>query len=212
MATACEILEEFAGSSSAGFRCFAAGAESGPRFIARVRHVLNPPASSACIARIREMLGRYAAGVVAFYERHDGFVLYHDGLSDAAGVELLSAGEWAEATDDMRQCFHDLAEKPSLDPDHIVTGIAIATVRHSGNYFVMPTDGPAGGKVFYANHDGWYESAFADNFDGFLVHATQEPVKLLNDELGCYTRFSDGRTNAQWIPEEYLPDAPAVRS
>ncbi|MCX6923665.1 MAG: hypothetical protein NT154_10730 [Verrucomicrobia bacterium] len=149
--------------------------------------------------------------MVAFYEHHDGFVLYQHVLSDAAGIELLPVDQWGEATEDMRRYFHDLAEKPAIDQDHIVTGVAVATVRHSGNYFVLPIQGPAGGKVFYANHDGWYDSAFADDFDGFLAHATREPVSLLNDELGCYTRYSDGKTDAQWIPEEYFADASLVK-
>ena len=78
-----------------------------------------------------------------------------------------------------------------------MTGIALATVPHSGNYFVMPVEGATAGKIFYADHDGWYESAFADDFDDFLARATQEPVHLLAKELGCYTRYTDGKTTAQ---------------
>ena len=100
---------------------------------------------------------------------------------------------------------------PENDPDHIVTGIAFATVPQSGNYFVLPIEGPSAGKIFYANHDGWYESAFADDFDGFLAHVVQDPVKLLAEEVGCYTRYSDGKTDTQWIPEEYYPDISKVR-
>jgi hypothetical protein len=201
-----QALKEFIESPAPGFRCFAAGNESGPRFVARIRHILNPPASSASIAQIRRMLGSHADQTAPFFQHHDGFVLYRDTKSDAAGIELLSVEQWEEATNDMRDWFDHLAEEPENDSDHIVTGIAIATVPHSGNYFVMPVEGPNAGKIFYANHDGWYESAFADDFSGFLRRITREPVKLLAEDVGCYTRYSDGETDAQWILEEYFPD------
>jgi hypothetical protein len=199
-------LEEFAKAPASGFRCFAAGDESGPRFLARIRHALNPPAPPASVARIGEILGSHADQVVAFYRHHNGFVLYLDTRSDAAGIELFRVEDWEEATTDMRTWFEDVLHDPEKDPDHIFTGIAIATVPHSANYFVMPIEGPSAGKLFYADHDGWYESAFAEDFSGFLTRVTREPVKLLAEDLGCYTRYSDGETDSQWIPEAYFLD------
>jgi hypothetical protein len=207
-----QILREFAKAPAPGFRCCAAGAKSGAQFLAKVRHILNAPASSESIAQLRQMLGSHAGKVAAFYQQHDGFVLYRDTLSEAAGIELLPVGQWKEATDDMREWFDHLVDDAENDPDRIVTGIAIATVPQSGNYFVMPVEGPTAGKVFYADHDGWYESAFADGLDDFLVHVTREPVKLLAEEVGCYTRYSDGKTDTQWIPEEYFPDVTGVQT
>jgi hypothetical protein len=199
-------LRELARAPAPGFRCFAAPKRSGPRFLAKIRHVLRPPASPDAVTQIRQSLGEHAAQVALFYQQHDGFILYRDTLSEAAGIELLPVEQWQAATEEMRDWFEHLADEPENDPDHIVTGIAIATVPHSGNYFVMPVEGPTAGKIFYADHDGWYESAFADDFDGFLAHVTQDPVRLLAEEVGCYTRYSDGKTDAQWIPEEYYPD------
>jgi hypothetical protein len=201
-----QVLEQFAKSPNPGFRCYAASNKSGARFLASIRHILNAPASTESIVQLRQMLSSHADKIATFYELHDGFILYRDSKSEAAGIELLPVEKWEEATDDMRESFAHLADEPENDPDHIMTGIAIATVPHSGNYFVMPTEGPSAGKIFYADHDGWYESAFAEDFAGFLTHVVQEPVKLLTDEVGCYTRYSDGKTTTQWIPEEYLPD------
>jgi hypothetical protein len=206
-----QIIEAFTMAPAPGFRCYAAGNETGERFLAQVRHVLNGPASAEAIAQVRQLLGSHADKVAALYRVHDGFVLYQDTKSEAAGIQLLPVEQWSEATDDMRDWFEHLADEPENDPDHIVTGIAIATVPHSGNYFVMPIEGTSAGKVFYADHDGWYESAFADDFDDFLAHVVREPVKLLAEEVGCYTRYSDGKTDAQWIPEEYFPDISRVQ-
>jgi hypothetical protein len=206
-----QTIEQFAQAPAPGFRCYAAPKRTGPRFLARVQHILHPPATAESIAQIRESLGEHAAQVAAFYEQHDGFVLYRDTLSEAAGIELLPVEQWQAATEDMRSSFEHLADEPESDPDHIVTGIAIATVPHSGNYFVMPVDGPSAGKIFYADHDGWYESAFADDFDRFLAHVSHEPARLLAEEVGCYTRYADGKTDAQWIPEEYFADVTGVQ-
>jgi hypothetical protein len=208
---AIQVIEQFAEAPAPGFRCFAAPKQTGPRFLARVQHILQPPASAEAVAEIRQSLGEHAAQVVAFYQRHDGFILYRDTLSKAAGIELLPVGRWQAATEEMRDWFDHLSDEPENDPDHIVTGIAMATVPHSGNYFVMPVEGPTAGKIFYADHDGWYESAFADDFNGFLVHVTHEPVHLLAEEVGCYTRYTDGKTTAQWIPEEYFTDVREVQ-
>src|SRR5439155_7755493 len=132
----------------------------------------------------RQILGSHADQVAALYQHHDGFVLYRDTKSEAAGIELLSVEQWEQATEDMRDWFDHLADEPENGPDHIVTGISIATVPHSGNYFVMPIEGLNAGKIFYADHDGWYESAFADDFDGLLAHVLREPAKLLAEEVG----------------------------
>lgn len=57
--------------------------------------------------------------------------------------------------------------------------------------------------LFYANHDGWYESHFSKDFDEFVTRATRNAAHLLSEELGCYARYSDGKTSIQWIPESY---------
>lgn len=201
-----ENLEQLINAPAPGFRCRSVGPGAGGSFVARIHHILRPPASSQALQLIRERLGDYAAHVTEFYSRHNGFVLYCDTQSDDAGFELLPAERWDEATEDMREWFKDLADEPEYDPDRIVTGAAIATVPHSGNYFVMPIEGPNAGKLFYADHDGWYESAFADSFEDMLTRVATDPVHLLNKEFGCYTRYSDGTTPTQWIPEEYHPD------
>jgi hypothetical protein len=110
------VLEDFVKSPAPGFRCYAAGDKSGARFLARVRHILNCPASSEAVSHLSRMLGRHADKVAAFYERHDGFVLYRDAKSAAAGIELLPVEQWQEATDDMRDWFDHLADEPENDP------------------------------------------------------------------------------------------------
>jgi hypothetical protein len=200
--TSGEAIRDLARAPAPGFRCI--DLDGPERFMARVEHILNPPASAHALEKIHRALGVHAEQAAAYYARHDGFLLYADTRSSVAGIALLPAADWAEATRDMRLWLEDIA--PENDPDHIRTGVAFASVPQSGNWFVIPVEGPAAGQVFYANHDGWYEKAFAQDFEGFLTRVATDPVRLLNEDLGGYTVYSDGETATQWVPEEYFRD------
>jgi len=154
------------------------------------------------------MLGGTSEQVELFYREHNGLLLYKDSMSDAAGIELFPALDWNHQTTQMREYWQYLSGED--DPDHIAQGVAIGEVPQSGNYFAIPISGPSIGKVFYANHDGWYEAPFAECFNDFLARLTQTPAKLLAEDLGCYTRYNDGQTGIQWIPNEYVADARTV--
>jgi hypothetical protein len=203
MASALQNLVDFAAQANSSFVCTNGGRSDKTKrtFVACVSHVLNPPASASDLAQLRSMLGVHAAQAEEVYRAHDGFILYKDSLSDAAGIEALPISQWEEAGEDMRQWFEHLDDES--DPDHIRSGVALATAPQSGNYFVMPVEGPNAGKVFYANHDGWYESHFATDFNEFITRVMNNPAHLLSEELGCYARYSDGKTPIQWIPESY---------
>jgi len=203
MASSLQQLVAFAGQANPSFVCSNGGRSAATMrtFVARLRHVLNAPATAQDLALLKSVLGVHASQFEEIYAAHDGFVLYKDSLSDAAGIEALPIAQWREAGDEMRQWFENLDDES--DPDHIRSGVAFATAPQSGNYFVMPVEGPNAGKVFYANHDGWYESHFAIDFSEFIIRVTNNPVHLLSEELGCYARYSDGKTPIQWIPECY---------
>ncbi len=176
-------FEEFLSHPAPGFRCSAAGDESKPSFLAKVRHELNLPASPEALAKVAELPEQVAKQLEDFYKRHNGFTLYQDILSEAAGIRLFGIEGWEAAAAAMREWYEDLGEDE--DPDCIVDGLVIGEVPESGNYFVMPTRGPQIGKVFYTDHDGWYEGPFAENFDTFLLRLIEEPASLLSEELGC---------------------------
>lgn len=201
-------LTKLCSAKNPAFRCTAAGDRSGKEFVARLLHVLCPPATKREVAQIKKHLGEYAAPVLNLYSRHCGALLYRDTKSETAGIHLLPPGLWPEAKKQVRELLGDMVDGPDGDPDHILKGVPVATVPHSGNFFVLPVSGPNAGKVFYADHDGWYESAFAKDYDSFLAKVCKNPVKLLNEVLGCYARYEDGLTDEQWIPAEYFDDLP----
>ena len=198
-------FEKFFGQPDPGFWCSAAGDDSKANFLARVRHETNPPASPEALAEVAGLPEQVSESLKDFYKRRNGFTLYRDTLSEAAGIRLFRIEEWGEAAALMLEAYEHLGEDE--DPDHVVDGLVMGEVPQSGNYFVMPTRGAQIGEVFYVNHDGWYEAPFAQDFNGFLLRVIEEPARLLSEELGCYTRYSDGKTETQWIPERYVPDA-----
>jgi hypothetical protein len=201
--TALQQLADFVRTPCA-FRCIGAGqfpdTPPAERFLAHVLHRLNPPATALQLWELRSSLGPHAAEAEAVYARHNGFVLYQDPMSNAAGIEALSIRRWSEAATEVRGRLSDYFRHQ--DPDRILGGVAFAHVPQSGNFFVIPVDGPNAGKVFYTNHEGGYE-LFAGGFDGFVQRVTTEPAALMF-ELGSHTRYSDGKTDVQWIPKELV--------
>lgn len=197
-------FEEFLSQPSPGFWCVAAGDSSKPSILAKVTHEINPPPSLDELAILAGLPKQVSEQFEDFYREKNGFTLYQDTLSEAAGVRVFRISEWAEKATEMREWYEDLFQEE--DPDSIIVGLVIGEVPQSGNYFVMSLCEPRIGKVFYVVHDDWYEKPFANNFAEFLIRIIEEPAQLLSEELGCYTRYSDGKTDTQWIPERYVPD------
>jgi hypothetical protein len=46
---------------------------------------------------------------------------------------------------------------------------------------------------------------WGENLDAFFTRALADPVKFL-DAAGSYTRYFDGKTDRQYIPETFLHD------
>src|ERR1043165_4295521 len=97
---ASEAFTDLTTAPAPGFRCYAAGKKSDAKFVAGLRHILTPPASSESLAQIQKMLSGHADQMSTFYKLHDGCVLYRDTKSAAAGIELLPVGQWEAATAD----------------------------------------------------------------------------------------------------------------
>ena len=82
-------------------------------------------------------------------------------------------------------------------------GIVFGEIPRSGNYFLLPPSGEHGGQVFYDDHDGFHEEPIAGSFEGFLDSIIADPADFLY-RLGCFARYSDGKTDIQWIPKEFV--------
>jgi hypothetical protein len=191
--TAIEQLREFA-TRPLAFQCKPAGRKGATeRFTTHVVHFLNSPCLPDESSHLPATLGEVGEQFQAFYSKHNGLVLYRDTLSSAAGVEVLPLAAVPKATERVRSRMDDEESDQSAS-------LAFATAPRSGNYFMIRSEGPNIGKIFYSDHETNAEAPFAENFADFLLRIMREPVKLLAQDLGCFARYSDGFTRTQWIP------------
>jgi hypothetical protein len=202
-------LNELLAHPAPGFICEGAGETGAKKFLAKITHEALGPASASDLSKLEAMIPSGAEQLLAFYKIHDGVILYKDTVDDAEGVELFAVENMEEGTNELREWLDTIEEED--DGNKLKSAIAIGQVPHSGNYFAMPVEGLGVGKVFYVDHDDWSEEPFANSFDEFVDRITTSPAKLLAEDLGCYARYSDGKTEIQWIPEEYFPDVSKAR-
>jgi len=198
--------------SAPGFRCYRCGDRTETAtFLARVRNQVSPPADTSALSIIDELLGSAGGAIKQFYAKHDGVLMYEDSLSSrwsggayaAAGVAFFPVREWQAKTEEMREGLSEMGWSEEHMPAWLRQGIAFGEIPHSANYFVIQAAGENAGNVFYADHDDFRPDPIAGSFEEFLDSILADPADFLL-RLGCYTRYSDGKTNIQWIPKEYV--------
>jgi hypothetical protein len=166
---------------------------------------LKPPASAKALARIDSLLGEAGAPFQQLYGLHNGMVLYRDSQSNAAGVTFFPIEEWPARSQAMRDELTAMGWEEDQMPLWLKEGIAFGEIPHSANFFVVGV-GEDAGKIFYADHDDFMEDPIAEDFEELLDMIRSDPADFLY-QRGCYTRYSDGKTDTQWIPKEYVSDA-----
>ncbi len=189
-----------------GFRCYACGDRSEKlKLLAPVKNVVGKPGSAKAIAAVAKTCGIASPAMKRFVELHDGVLLYRDSKSDAAGVEFFKAAEWHLRTQEMRDSLAAMGFEEVDMPEWFHSGVVFGEIPHSANYFVIQPAGDEAGRVFYCDHDDFKTEAVAESFEKFLSTIVNDPPGFLY-ESGCFTRYSDGKTDIQWIPKQYVPD------
>jgi hypothetical protein len=190
-----------------GFRCYACGDRSEkPSLLARVKNLVGKPGSAKAIAAVINSCGAASPVLKRFVELHDGVLLYRDEKSDAAGIEFFKATEWPSRTTEMRESMAAMGFEEGDMPDWFRSGVVFGEIPHSANYLVIQASGDAAGQIFYCDHDDFKTEPMAESFDDFLSMIIKDPPGFLY-ECGCFTRYSDGKTDIQWIPKEYVSDS-----
>lgn len=189
------------------FRCYACGDDSEELTLsARLAHTLEEPATADDLQQLRDWLGSHADQFIQLYSLHNGLTLYEDTVGDAEGVCLYPIEDWQDQTEDMKSQFEEMGLEPDEQPTGVNNALAFAEIPHSGNYFTVKISGPDTGKIYYADHDDFDDEPFAESLADFVARIVADPPQFLYD-VGCYTRYSDGKTSTQWIPKEFVANA-----
>ena len=197
----------FVSRPNQAFICFDVGnASDSNKWTAKIHHRLEKPAPAKMLETLMERLEiKLPEAMQAFYRQHNGCELYCDTLSDSAGVSLGSIDSWPELNEELNEWVDilDEDEKQEVLPAWFEDAIAIGEAPQSGNYLLLVCAGEQSGSIYYFNHDGFEITQFAASWEEFLARLITDPVQLLMD-LGCYVCYSDGKTDIQWTPEQYL--------
>lgn len=189
------------------FRCFACMDKSEQlKHVAKLSHTLENPASQEEMDQLRKWLGQSAIEFEELYGQHNGVTLYEDSKGDATGFCMYPIDEWETYTSDMKEWYDDMEYEPDELPVGTVDALAFGEIPHSGNYFSVKLSGPDQGKIYYVDHDGGSDEPIANSLSELFAKIVSDPPQFLN-ELGCYTRYSDGTTKTQWIPKEYSDES-----
>jgi hypothetical protein len=193
------------------FVCYAAGgtAKSGPRFTAHIEHEVAPPLDEAGIASLRKQVGDLPE-VIAFYQRYGGLRLYCDKIKNthayhAAAYCIAPPADWFEYANDFLPWIDMLDEEDAEDvlPDWISDYVVIGEIPNSANYILMPLAGPERGTIVEFYHDGCEfvkRSAGLEDYIAMIGNPTPTLLHRID------ARYADGKTDKQWICEEYHYD------
>jgi hypothetical protein len=179
------------------FVCSPAGPESAERIEIPIHHAVGMPAAAGQLTKLRRLAGVSAGPLEELYARHDGFQLYVQS-PEHLGLLLYSIDEWDPATERFKSELEDWGRSLNDAFDFERDGLIFGEPAFAGNYFFLYE-----GAIYYSDHDGGDGAPIAPSFDSFLDRIVDDPAKFLY-ELGCYARYSDERTDRQWIPERYL--------
>jgi hypothetical protein len=134
--------------------------------------------------------------IVEFYKVHNGIKLYCNG--ETSGLQLYSVDDLKELNEEWKESFSYYEEDELYEFQK--NGVAFGDISFSGNYFVFND-----GKIFYSDHDGGDDSPVGETFNDFLSKISSDPAQFLYD-MGCYTRYTDGETEGQYIPKQFVAD------
>lgn len=195
-----EHLKEFLNKPKQRFLCIAAGQPKSKVFTATITHQVTTPLTKNELAEIDPQLKQ----MIDFYKNFGSIRFYCDTLSNASAYYIANPNEWGTLKKYFNEWLKDLKkhELKKLVPDWVSGSIVFGEIPQSGNYYLMPLSDHEKGKVFEFEHDGFEFIEIAPDFNSFLQRLTSVNNSLL-EEIGGHTRYSDGKSDLQWMPTNY---------
>jgi hypothetical protein len=159
------------------------------------QHVITPPTPVEGLPKLGKLRDFYSVfGSVRFY---------FDEASGESARYLAPVGEWEELGDSFSAWLEDLDEdeREEILPGWVETCLVIGETPSSGNYVLVPTQGPEKGKVFEFDHDGFeFTEEGADVFE--YVQKLLKPDSSRLTDMASHMRFAVGDRKVQWWIEE----------
>lgn len=206
-----ERLQALLGHRNPRFGCRAAGGTERGAHTVFIDHETTPPLDERTLADMVTQLGDLPE-LFAFYRRFGSLRLYRDTLTQpaigqASAYFIAPPDAWAELRQGVDDWLDGIDEEELAEfaPDWLHDCIAFGEIPNSGNTFLLPLQGPDRGKVFEFEHDGLEFLERAPGFEAFVERLALPDEDLLRD-IGGHTRYTDGRTPLQWMPESYRHD------
>lgn len=182
-------------SKNKKFKCYLNSDES-KSLMVDIYNELNLGATEKEIQLLTNMIPGNNEQIVAFYKLYNGIKLYCNGKT--SGLQFYSINNLYNLNEEWKEGFSYFDAGDLYDFQK--AGVAFGEISHSGNYFVLYE-----GAVFYADHDGGDDTPVVESFNNFLSDILTNPADFLH-AMGCYTRYSDGKTKGQYIPKEFVAD------
>lgn len=188
------------------FICYPAGTQQDrhSKFEALITHEVSGPLDNTQLNDLEQKIG-FHDQLFDLLSVYGSVRLYCDTLSESSAYYLVHPSEWDELNSDFNAWLDSLDEKErnELLPEWLDDAIVIGEVPSSGNYFLFPTQGSEKGKVFEFDHDGFEFLEKGKDLNSFMDKICSITEELLSD-IRSHTRYSDGKTDTQWLVQEYV--------
>lgn len=188
------------------FICTAAGQESYDSFTARITHKTTEGLSKEYIENLEKRIG-HQNQLFELLSHYSSVRLYCDTLSDDSAFYIAHPDEWSSLEEGFKIWIEDLSEeeRDELLPQWFEEAIVIGEIPFSGNYYLYPVKGEFQGKIFEFEHDGFEFIEVGKGIFSFLDYICTVTDNLIQN-IQSHTRYSDGKTDIQWLAQSYSYD------
>jgi hypothetical protein len=178
------------------FQCVGIGGNGKDnRKVVPFRHIVTPAVEVADlpdIGKLRE-----------FYVTFGSILFYCDEQSGDAARYLAPVSEWPQLHEEFMGWMDlpGVEEEDEFIPHWIRTCLVIGETPHSGNYILMPTEGPEAGQVWEFDHDGFEFRCSGKDLPDY-VERMMAPGRSRLTDFASSMRFMTGDSKTQWWIEE----------
>ena len=191
-------IKDFLTRDKPRFICTAEGSEGEATYTAWIEHHATDP-GAADVA----LLSEAPESLRSFFSEFGSLRLYCDAHSSSSAFYLARPSEWAQLQQEFLNWIRMLsADGQSMVPDWVEDCVVFGEIPETGNYLIMPRQGPEAGKVYLFDCQAFDFVEEAPDLSAYLLAITT-PDEALYEKIRQHTRYSDGETATQWLVREY---------